>query len=494
MSLTPVNVEDFGGLSLLPGAEEVGLGSAIDLLNVDLRRPGLLRSRDGFAAFTSVQPSFRTLTMAPFYKSDGTRQLLASQATSVSTDEVQVYSTAGAVVATNAGTTNNEFYFARAGDSTNEFMFCANGVDPLLRWDGASFATPSWTGTSPTGQFVAVQSPDNRLVNARFATDKSRLYFADTALSANFDANNYVRLTPNDGEDIYAVLPWQDSLLVFKQSKFFVFYGNTINSSTGTPEFNYRTINTRVGLASRGAVAAAPEGVYFLDRSGVYLTTGGPPIRISDEIGPFFDGTTDATFASSTLNQAQLLLCAMTIVGNLLLVSVPTGSATACDRVLVFDRLLKKWSLWDIPAASMSAFRVSSSDQLMFGYSSGLKHIGTMSSAYTTDAGTNITSRYRGGFSDLGGPGVEKTVRQTELVGQGTVSLGWSRDFAAISSTSTASVTLGTAPATARGLHRLAQNGELLSYQLASVNGGAWRANRVTPMLRPFRQPGDKSA
>lgn len=63
----------------------------------------------------------------------------------------------------------------------------------------------------------------------------------------NFGANNYVDLTPGDGEPIMGMIAWRGYLFVFKQSKFFRF-SSTTTDSTGNPVFNYDTVDTGIGM------------------------------------------------------------------------------------------------------------------------------------------------------------------------------------------------------------------------------------------------------
>jgi hypothetical protein len=51
-----------------------------------------------------------------------------------------------------------------------------------------------------------------------------------------------------------AVIAWSRYLFVFKESKFFRFYG-TSTGAGGTPVFNYETVDTGIGLAAPGRCA-----------------------------------------------------------------------------------------------------------------------------------------------------------------------------------------------------------------------------------------------
>src|SRR5262249_12658681 len=129
------------------------------------------------------------------------------------------------------------------GTGTSAYAYVATdpATNPLYRWDGSAWTNPA---IGYPGQFLAVTPGDNRVVLADgLRGNQSRVRFSDPGAPETFGANNYVDLTPNDGEAIAGVATWQNYVVVAKQTKFFVFYG-TSSDSTGQPVFNYRTVNT----------------------------------------------------------------------------------------------------------------------------------------------------------------------------------------------------------------------------------------------------------
>jgi hypothetical protein len=256
--------------------------------------------------------------------------------------------------------------------------------------------------------------------------------------------------------------------------------------------FNYRTVDQGIGCDANRGVVSTRLGVFFLNRRGVYLTTGGNPTLISSPVDGIFTGVVPAYFASSALNQAQVSKCAMTWCNEKLYVAYPSGSATVNDRVLVWDSIANTWSLFDLPAGSMTPFRVGDSDNLMFAYASGTNDVGRHGSSYTQDAGVNISSRYRTGFVDLGGGTEEKYVRELVMDGIGSVGVSVMVNDASTVPTAT-TVALGSFPATGNGRYRKAFRGRNFSVQLASVSGGAWTVNQATAHVRSARPPGAKA-
>lgn len=489
-----------GGTGWQAGADTRLVGSPADLWGVTLTPANVNAATFGVvfaginSATTTLVATVSAITITVYYQPLGS-VLVAGAAGS----RLDVIATDGTVSATLATASDTRQSYVAFGSPATSAVYIANSGVTIRKLVGTTFSAPAGM---PKAKFVGLQSgpDDNRLVAANIATiptgagstaSTSLVHFSDPGAPETWGANNYVYLTPGDNEDIKALTTWRNQVFIFKGSRFFVFYGNSVNS-TGNPVFNYREV-TGAGVITDQAACSSPEGVYFLDRRGVYLTTGGPPVKVSGAIDPLFSGASVPFFTPGVINPSAFGQATMAYYNNRLHLGVPLGVATANSHTLVYNPQTQVWTVWDIPMGAM----VSSLTQpalLYFTYATGTNDIGAyLSNGYSDDAGTAITSRYRSGFSDLGLPGREKTIRQTELIGQGTISLGWARDLGAITSTSTGNVTLGTAPASARGMHRLSQNGELLGYQISSVSG-AWQANRVTPFVRRPRDPGEKSA
>lgn len=472
--LRPVMIERFGGLDLRTDPGEGA--SAIDVLNVEFDRVGRVRVRDGYDNFTTAEIGEHLTgydSLQPFYKTDGTRQLVASEADAGGVAEVvKVLNTSGAEIYTFTMSSPVSGW-ARIGVASTEYLYVASGADTLRRWDGTVATTPAGM---PSGAYLAVQAPDNRLVNCGFSlgTERSRVKFSDPGAPETWGANNYVDVTPGDGQDVHGACSWRELTIVFKETRFFAFYGNATDS-TGNPVFNYRAVDAQAGLAARGAYAVAPEGVYFLDRRGVFVTTGGPPRLVSAAIEPIFRGGSSGFYQGGELNHAQIAKARMTYHDERVYLAIPTGASTFNDKLLVYSTRGDYWTIWSIPARGLATFRIGDRAELVFSYATGLRHIGRVSSSYTTDDGAAIVSRYRSSFDAFGAP-ERKRLRETIMEGIGSPQLQWSSDWGALGTADT--VTLGTSPATDTGRQRRAIRGRFFSFQIGAASG-AWSVNRL---------------
>lgn len=490
---TPYQIPHFGGLRLDKEVEECGPGEAIDLLNVDLDG-GALRTRDGSTALATVSNVSGIASWAS-PPTSGPHTIICD-----STNNLKAYDYAGTLLATSAA--GNEYWqgasLGTAAAGPYFYMSSKGGAAGMRRWDGTNFSTPAGM---PDARFVAVQSPDNRLVTAYNSTQKSRVKFSDAGAPETWTAANFVDLYPNDGEIITAMVAWRDLLFVFKESRFFVFYGNSTDSA-GNPVFNFRIVDTGVGTAQAGlayqAACATDSGVYFIHRSGVYRTTGGPPVRIrtfdflyNGQSRPFFNNSSGAAISATPGT--------ITPLGSRIVLTAAGGASGAGEIVLVFDPDTDTMLRWSLVSTTLQTRGLAPFQQA--GVAPSLVYASTskllrLDSTKTTDDGTAIVSRYRSGFySPIGSPSQECTIRESILEGIGSPSFSVSRDFGAVPTTAggaKTAVTLGTSPAYAQGRHRVSQRGRRFSWQ-AEATSGAWRINSITQHVTSIRSPGLKT-
>lgn len=504
----PQVFNDFGtGLNLRSKADAVGPGEAIDALNVVFTDRGAVQQRDGYTQLTSSELTNRPESLEAYYTTAGTKQLLAGCGT-----RLEGLSSAGAVVASATGKTSGGIFdFCRFGTPNSEVAYAGNGLDILSKWNGSAWST---IANSPKGGALCVTPTSNRMVATRFLTttggpaagtsSPSHVYFSAAGDPETWGASDYVQLTPGDGEQILAAVAWREYVIVFKETKFFVFTAES-TSATGAAIFNYRIVDTGVGLCSSRGVAVSENGVYFVSRDGVYVTTGAEPEKLSDPIDPIFIGDAEDYFTGGDLDHSMASSMAMgTWRDQLYLAYSQNGSYN--DRVLVYDTQDGWWSLWSLPANSFATFRSGSQADLVFGYSTGTKDVGQHNASQTNDDGSAITSYWRGGFQDLGIP-ENKTVRQQKVWGSGIVSCAVSADY--LTGTG-ASVVLdfsddsvstwggttwggGTwaAPAALNIAHRrIALRGTVFSIYLAnSTLDQSWSVHRLEHHIRGVRQP-----
>jgi hypothetical protein len=472
VTLSPVSVEKFGGINLAADPEEVSWNGAIDMLNVEFDRPGRIRSRDGYTHVNGVATANNVFAMWPW---DGMGQvLLADQG-----GNILAYTTGGAAVSSIAGTIQTVASLG-TGAAGPYLYYSGNLATAIKRWDGAAFTSP---GGMPFADFIAVQPTENRLVAAATsAAQVSRVQFSDAGAPETWTAANYVDLHPNDGQAIQGMIAWRELLFVFKGTRFYVFYGNSIDAS-GNPVFNYRTVDGYgAGNKSSGGpiyAVAGTDGVYFANATGIFRTTGGPPVKISGALEPYFRGGLSSFFSLA----GGATPVSLTFAGGRLFVPAPTA-----DReVFVYDPLTEQWSVWQFADAVTASTNPHFAQYRSTIYVvTGTKFFNQFSTSASDDAGTTITSRYRSGFSDLGTPDV-KRMHSWRLQGSGVPTLKVSTDFGALETG--AAVTLGTSPAIAEGVRRYAPRGRAISWQVGA--SAAWSLNNLVANVAGKRAVGE---
>lgn len=419
-----------GGLNLRDKADVVSDSEAIDLLNVEFTHVGAVQQRDGTVVHTSSALTNRVDSLSAFYKADGTAQILAGCGT-----RLEAVDASGGVVASATGLTNGPWTFCRFAAPGSEAAYAANGTDTVRKWTGSAWSAPA---NMPKAGAVCLNPSGTRLVATAFGTgatsgpsaaasNPSRVFFSDAGNPEAWTATNWIDLDPGDGEQILNCVRFAGQTFVFKESKFYVFTGESIDS-TAHPTFQYRVVDAGAGLGAKLAIAVSRDGVFFMDRGGVYVTTGDAPRLLSDKISTVWGGVPEVYFQSGTLNYAQVALCRLAWHNERLYLSYPSGVATACDRVLVFDLPHGWWSLHDLPASALVSFRRSAQPELFLGYASGANEVARLSSGATDDAGTAITSRWRSGWGDYNSS-VNKTIRESKIWGTDRATVLFSRDF-----------------------------------------------------------------
>ncbi len=456
----PFAFNDFSqGLNLRDKSDVVGDKEAIDLLNVTFTERGAIRQRDGYADLTTADLTNRVDSLTAFYTAGGVRQLVAGCGT-----RLEALDVGGAIVASKTGLTGpGPYSFARFAAPGSEHLYAGNGVDAMQRWDGAAWTAPTGTvnGTAasalPKAGALTVtatvpgstsgSNAANRLVATAFgtattagpggtATNPSRVYFSNPGDPLTWETDgagsptrgrNFIDLTPGDGEQILAAVTWRELVFVFKETKFFVMWGES-TASDGTPVFNFREVVNSAGVAAKGCVAVGRDGVYFMNRRGVYHTTGQDPVLLSDVISPLWRGDPEVYYQGSPINLGSVDKARMVWLNEQLYVAVPTGNASVNDRLLLYDTQHQWWTVYDMPAAALASFRRSDRDELHFGYSSGPNRVGRHALGILDDRGVNMTSRWRSGWSDYQLP-QQKTFRETKVWATGAMNVGFSTDF-----------------------------------------------------------------
>ncbi|HEY6889217.1 MAG TPA: hypothetical protein VI300_15595 [Solirubrobacter sp.] len=383
---------------------DVGATAATATSNVALDTPGLLRTRDGYVSFATTGTA---TTRLHYFYADPNPYLIADQAT-----QMQAYNSAGTHVATVACTGLHAFVTYGTA-SANPAVYTIGRSDSSMRkFNGAAWSAVG--GTAPTtGRGLAVTGASNRLVVAG-SNGGDRVWFSDPGAPETYGANNFVDLDPGNGEFITGACSWANDVYVFKQSAFYVFYGESIDSD-GQPIFNYRKVQGVGAVQSYGPLCPTPQGLYFLADDGVYLTTGGPPVKVSQALDQLFGaGRSNALQTSLNVNLSWYR-------GQLFVV---LGLITGDPRVFVWYRATNSWAEWDLMDGKTGGMFAANPHNTGVFFCNGTDNaIYLMSQAATTDNGSAISWSYKSGRYEVAERNRTAVIRQEQLTGTGTVNL-----------------------------------------------------------------------
>lgn len=482
------------GLNLRDKPDAVDPAECIDAMNVTFTERGAIETRRGYDKIVDAA----VLNIGSFETSAGVKRILTTKSS-----RLRAYSTAGSEIADSGALTaaTASFSFARFGTPSAERIYASNGTD-VRHFNGTTFTNPNSSSVVvPKGETLVVQAADNRLVSTGFlgttdgpaaaTTNPSYVWFSNPGDPATWDANDYVQLTPGDGEKVMGAIAWRELVFVFKQTKFFVFYGNSV-AGDGTAIFNYRPVEGGVGLASRFGIAATPNGVYFVGDDGLYVTTGSSAEKVSNQVEPIWGGDYSDYYQGGAIS--TIANTALTSLDSVLYMAFTTSGG---QRVLVHDTEAGWFSLYNFPAKFIHGFDGS----VWFGNTALYEH----KRSYTDDDGATITARWRSGWLDFGSPDI-KALRASKLWGLGQTSVGISTDFEASPGTGVPilfsnaaaqpqwniSTWSGTTWAAEVELvpkqRRVAERGTTFSFTIAG--NAPWALHRATHQIRQVRQPG----
>jgi hypothetical protein len=475
LPLTPYTIEQFGGLNVQVDPLEVGATGATSIQDVDLDRSGMVRTRPGRdyvdADDSATFSDNISRVISPNVQGTGqpyVRQLAAS-ATKLAEYLGGTVSTA---TVTGTGAWVDLMNIGGATDLVQD-QTGLRAWDPVSHTLGAAIAgTPKsgYLGYKPNSSRIVIAGADMSALHA------DRVNFLDPG-ATTFTSTNWVSLEPGR-ERITGVTTVGELVFVFKESRMYVFYGESTDAD-GQPIFNYRPVNLGDRIRPRGSEGGGPPGrfgsdgqyAYFVATRGVYRTAGGPPELISGALTPIFRGEVTAI---TGFDDANTFVCA---TQDRLYVSGAGANAT-----LVYEKATGQWSVYSFMSTAMAAALNPRSVYTV----AASRRLALLSPSYTTDLGSAISWSYASGKYPLADPGLVWTTQESCMDGFGTVTLRLDSD---LYSNQSASATLGTSPTVAEGWPaNVDQEGRWMQHTLSG--SGVAQVNRLTHYLRSVKPAG----
>jgi hypothetical protein len=321
----------------------------------------------------------------------------------------------------------------------------------------------------------------------------------------------------NNGQAIRAAFELRERLYFVKEHSMYV----TQDDGTNEPAlWTISEVSQRVGTPSVRGVGFGEDWAVIAHRTGLYLFSGGEPVKISQEIQP--------TWNQINWQYAQTLWVTVDTKERRIYVGAPFGSATTPNQVLMLDYHdldtasalsssppvnitytgrkaatdnARKWSPWLI-AANCCALIERANGTAVAAFGSGNPGVGgggptgkiyQLSDTQYSDDGTAIASYYTTHYfpertveSSLGLGAHRKLFSYLTMYVEGAGNLGLT-SYVDSSSAAQAQQPL---PLSSPGLEDLELPinvlGERVAFQVSTNQAGAWfKLQRFTPSVRP---------
>lgn len=471
MSYRPFEINRFVGLDLTGNLSE---GGALCSLDVDpmgdvlYSRPGIYTENtptDGpfsrLYGWDSAGIGAASSASVLMYYREATARMVALHSNGVSyVDAVQI--------------ANPQFYgFGAPGQSR---IYYCRGVTVASGYYDTAANTFNAVAAMPLSETISGLSISNRLAVGNIPTYNSRVNFSDPGDPGTWGANNYISITPGDGDDIKSLVAWRDKLFIFKSKKFALVYGESTGAD-GNPVFNNTVVEGK-GCVKMRLACAGPDGVYFVAADGIYVTTGGAATCISDLIAPLFDidGVNPAAEDRYTLAKIPIGVRVAPDQTNSCITwhdDPATGGglyfstvfSDGVRRMLVW-RPNFGWTIYSWTVTGMTSWGGSPNTPgklLFLGVDAATDYIGSARAAGSA-ADTRGTPFYRTPFLPLGAPGRSETMREIVAHGEGTATIATDVDFG---TGYTSSEALTAMP----GRVRTSNRGERMSFEVSALVG-----------------------
>jgi hypothetical protein len=218
--------------------------------------------------------------------------------------------------------------------NADEKVFISNGTDTVKYHNGAGVLECGDENTDPPKGKVLVYHK-NRLWVFNTATNPDWGWYSNALDPLVFNrSTNVFKVASGEAVEIMAAVATGDSIIIFKEDSI-----HELTIAGGTAAYwNLRPIENRYGCAAYYCAVSHGGIIYYLSYSGV-RTLGGEYAEIP--VTKLIKTTWDSVYWN------YITRSRMMIWDNKLYVSVPTGTSTFPNTVLVWDFLTQSWSVID---------------------------------------------------------------------------------------------------------------------------------------------------
>jgi hypothetical protein len=290
-------------------------------------------------------------------------------------------------------TAGGQFYFATLLSK----LIITNMLDAPKKWDGTS-ELQDLGGNPPRAQFVVTHK--NYLFMARSSEGPSRLYFSSVLNIDEWPALNFIDISPNDGDWITGLLPYDDYLIITKNRSVWLLVGS------GPSDFEVRRIHDGIGCVAPRSLVRVVDSFAFVSTEGIYLSDISTPTLISERLKETW----------KKMNRRRLHQIAGEFYDHKLRMDLPFGSSTVNNIRIIYDSIRKCLYLQEMSAHASCYAKYSEAGQevLLFGHAGNgqVSHADTG----TSDAGQPITMEWGTKHFNFGSSAIVKKARNLYFV------------------------------------------------------------------------------
>lgn len=411
-----------GGLDTNIASSMIDEKAASDLQNVRWNQGGILMKRDGFRDYGAelTDPKFIGKLQA------GSPVMLAIDGATVKKTTDGTWSS----IPFDTGVTLNadaEYYTATQINKTKVVIW--NGTDAGRVYDSALNKITN-NGMMPKASFSVPYKGYH--VASGVPGQESRVYWSTLADNTDFtndpaattdgedpdnatsvpgatvftgtvpDVAQFVDISPDDGEPVTGLFRYQDYLIITKTRSI---WSCTMDGATNKPVI--QLVSRAAGCVSHTSGVNVKNDLYFLSDQGV-ITLGNEKnytsatLRhnlLSEKIGDLIVG----------INEAAWQRAAGAFWDHMYLLSIPYGSSTVNNRVLMLDTRFGGWSVWDnVNARSWLSYTTSASETKLYFLAEGENYVREMVPGFYYDNADGIKAYWRSKSIDAGALDVTK--------------------------------------------------------------------------------------
>jgi len=349
-------LEDFsGGLNLRSDQFNLGPNESPNMLNVDVDPRGGIKMRLGVDKRNSTVLPERVTGLGQYTPDGGTARVICSHGTTVAESSANDFTTLNGVSVTDG----NRLY----GQTTNDKFYGVSGDASSFVYDGTTASNLASNVNGSAGNYPIAKYTCHWNNHAWVAHSKeggtaypNRVRWSKIDDPETWFDYDYVDVNVGErGDELSALVPFADRLIVFKTNSVHALYG--YDSLT----FQLVPLSQDVGSVAMSSPVSTPYGVFFwYDRQGVWMYDGEKFVWVFEKLQPAID---DGRLQFN--NPPQLAW-----FKNRLYVSVDwddAGGAVTHRRVLIFDPTLGAWTMTDIDANALLTFAPPGAQQDLLG-------------------------------------------------------------------------------------------------------------------------------